>query len=74
MAAEEYGARLFSNGARPGGFVTSPVDMSPEARKRFLDGWQKGYQGSGNAHKVALLEGGMDFKAVGLPPEDAQFL
>jgi len=74
LSAEEYGARLFSNGARPGGFISSPLEMSDEARKRFLRSWQQGYQGGSNAHKIALLEGGMKFEAVGLPPEDAQFL
>lgn len=32
------------------------------------------YQGTGNAHKVAVLEEGMKFQSVGIPPEQAQFL
>ena len=32
------------------------------------------YQGSSNAHRVAVLEEGMKFQSIGIPPEQAQFL
>jgi len=32
------------------------------------------YQGSSNAHRVAVLEEGMKFQPIGIPPEQAQFL
>jgi HK97 family phage portal protein len=32
------------------------------------------YQGSGNAHRIAVLEEGMKFTSIGIPPEQAQFL
>ena len=32
------------------------------------------YGGAGNAHKVAVLEEGMAYKPISLPPEDSQFL
>ena len=32
------------------------------------------YQGSGNAYRVAVLEEGMKFQSIGIPPEQAQFL
>jgi hypothetical protein len=32
------------------------------------------YGGPGNAHKVAVLEEGMAYKPISLPPEDSQFL
>ena len=36
--------------------------------------WSAVYQGSGNAHRVAVLEEGMKFQPIGIPPEQAQFL
>jgi hypothetical protein len=32
------------------------------------------YGGAANAHKVAVLEEGMSYKPISLPPEDSQFL
>ena len=57
IAAEEYGATLFSNGASPGGVLEHPgVVKDP---KRVRDSWNAVYQGSGNAHRVAVLEEGV---------------
>jgi HK97 family phage portal protein len=42
--------------------------------QRVKDSWNTAYQGSGNAHKVAVLEEGMKFQPIGIPPEQAQFL
>ena len=72
IATEEYGASFFANGANPGGVLEHPgVVKDP---KRVRDSWNAVYQGSGNAHRVAVLEEGMKFQAIGIPPEQAQFL
>jgi HK97 family phage portal protein len=72
LATEEYGAKFFANGANPGGVLEHPgVVKDP---KRIRDSWNAVYQGSGNAHRVAVLEEGMKFQAIGIPPEQAQFL
>jgi HK97 family phage portal protein len=42
--------------------------------QRIRDSWNSVYQGSSNAHKVAVLEEGMKFQPIGIPPEQAQFL
>lgn len=72
LATEEYGASLFANGANPGGVLEHPgVVKDP---KRIRDSWNSIYQGSSNAHKVAVLEEGMAFKPIAIPPDQAQFL
>lgn len=73
-ATEEYGARFFGNGARPGGVMEHPANMSEEAQKRFKAGWQEIHGGLTNAHRVAILEEGMKYTQIGIPPEDSQFL
>jgi len=74
LAAQEYGARLFGNGARPGGVLTHPGRLSPEAQKRLEKSWTGAHEGLSNAHRLRILEEGMKFEAVGMPPEEAQFL
>jgi HK97 family phage portal protein len=71
-SAEEYGAKLFANGANPGGVLEHPgVVKDP---KKIRDSWNAVYQGSENAHRVAVLEEGMKFQPISIPPEQAQFL
>lgn len=72
IATEEYGAKFFGNGARPGGVLEHPgVVKDPE---KLRESWNKVYQGSKNSHKVAVLEEGMKYHSIGIAPEDAQFL
>ena len=72
LATEEYGASFFANGANPGGVLEHPGVIKDI--QRVKDSWNSAYQGSGNAHRVAVLEEGMKFQAIGIPPEQAQFL
>ena len=72
IATEEYGAKFFANGANPGGVLEHPGIVKDP--KRVRDSWNAVYQGSGNAHRIAVLEEGMKFQPVGIPPEQAQFI
>lgn len=72
LATEEYGARFFGNGARPGGVLEHPgVLKDPE---KLRQSWNKVYQGTRNSNKIAVLEEGMRYHEIGLSPEASQFL
>lgn len=72
IATEDYGAKFFANGASPGGVLEHPGTVKDV--KRVRDSWNALYQGSANAHKIAVLEEGMRYQAIGVSPEQAQFL
>ena len=72
LACEEYGASFFSNGANPGGVLEHPGVLKDPGKVR--ESWNAVYQGTNNAHKVAVLEEGMKYQQIGIPPEEAQFL
>jgi len=72
LATEEYGSRLFANDARPSVVLEHPGILKDPAKIR--ESWNKIYRGSENAHKVAVLEEGMQVKTLSMPPEQAQFL
>lgn len=72
LACEEYGASFFENGANPGGVLEHPGVLKDPAKVR--ESWQSVYGGSRNAGKVAVLEEGMKYQQIGIPPEEAQFL
>lgn len=74
LASEEFGARFFGNGARPGIVLEHPGKLGPEAYERLKGSWTERHQGVANSHKVAILEEGLKVQTIGIPPQDAQFL
>lgn len=74
LAAEEYGARFFANDASPGGVLEYPGRLSQEAVERIRKTWEMMFSGLSKKHRIALLEEGMKFHQISIPPEDAQFL
>ena len=72
IAAEEYGSKFFSNGARPSGILTHPNTVKDPAALRA--NWNAAYGSSSNASRVAVLEEGMTFVPLSLPNNEAQFL
>lgn len=74
LAAQEYGARFYSNGANTGGVITAPGRLNSEVIKRLKESWNRANSGNSNAHGTAILEEGMKYEKIGLDPEAAQFL
>ena len=72
IACEEYGAKFFANGAAPSGVLEHPGILKDPSRIR--ESWQQTFGGSGNAHKVAVLEEGMKYTPISINPQEAQFL
>ena len=70
LSAEEFGASFYKNGAYPGGVLEHPgVLKNPE---KVRESWNSIYQGSGNSHKIAVLEEGMHFSPITLNPDVLQ--
>jgi len=74
IAANEYGAQFFGNSGRPSGILIYPGKLDAEERQRLRDEWNQLHTGLTRAQRTAVLWGGMDWKAVSIPPEEAQFL
>ena len=72
LAAEEYGSKFFSNGARPSGVLTHPNAVKNP--KLLRDSWNAAYGGSSNSGRVAILEEGVKFETIAIPNNEAQFL
>ena len=74
IAMETFGSTFFGNGAKPGGYLEHPGKLSDEAHKRLKENWNNAQQGLTNAQRTAILEEGMKYTQLGIPPDDAQFL
>lgn len=72
IAAEEYGAKFYANGAAPSGVLEHPGVLKDPAKVR--DSWNAAFGGSSNSHKVAVLEEGLKYMPISISPNEAQFL
>lgn len=74
LATEEFGSRFFSNNAIAGGVYQHPGRLGKEARENLQKSLEKAHQGLTQSHRMMILEEGMKYEKIGIPPEDAQFL
>lgn len=77
-AASHWNKRLLDNSARPSGaLVYQPKEggnLSNEQYERLKRELEDGYAGAVNAGRPLLLEGGLDWKSMGLSPKDMDFM
>ena len=72
MATEEYGSKFFANGAQPSGVLEHPGVIKDAEKLRTA--WQAQFGGSGNSNRIAVLEEGLKYHPISIPPDQAQFL
>jgi len=71
MAMETFGSRYFGEGTHPSGIVTHTGQLADDNLRNAL---KESYAGLGKSHRLMLLEEGMKYEDIGIPPEDSQFL
>lgn len=69
---ERHAAKLFGNGAKPGGVLEAPGKLSAETSARIAASWHASLSGE-NTGRTAVLEEGMKFAPMALTSVDAQF-
>lgn len=74
LSLQEYSSRFFGNGAMPAGILKHPGTLEPDSRSNIRESWNDMHQGLSRAHRVAILEEGMEYVKLGVSPEDAQAL
>lgn len=74
LQVQSYGEKFFSKGGNTEGMFTIPGELKEDAFNRLKKDITSQYSGMTNAHKPMLLEGGLKYERLNIPPEDAQFL
>lgn len=74
MAAQEFGAKFFGQGATLSGVIELPGELSPEKAKALAASWARRHSGSTRAHLPGVLENGAAWKPIGITNDQAQFL
>lgn len=74
MQAQYFGVQFFKNGCHSTGVFETDSEYSDVAYDRLLKQLSERYFGLANAGRPLLLEGGLKFNKITIPPEDAQFI
>jgi HK97 family phage portal protein len=72
LALQEYVGRFFSNGAQPKGVLSTAAKLTPAQQQSLREQWQSKYAGAPNAHHLAILTGGLEFKNTSVDNDAAQ--
>ncbi|WP_338148759.1 phage portal protein [Brevibacillus laterosporus] len=72
--SDKFIGAFYANGTISRGILKVPDILHPEAKDRTREEWQKLNTGLNNAHKVAILDGGLDYQSLGMPLKDAEFI
>jgi HK97 family phage portal protein len=74
LAAEEFGARFFGQGAHLTGVVEMEANLDKGRAREMRDAFEASHSGLPNSHSIGVLTGGAKWKPISVSPEDAQFL
>jgi HK97 family phage portal protein len=73
-ATEEFGSSFFGHGTHPSGILTHPAKIGKEGEDGLRASWNKQQAGLSNAQRIAILQEGVTWTPLAVPPEAAQFL
>ncbi len=74
IAADEFSAGYFKDGARPDMALTTPGSMNAEQITQLREQWRERYSGMQKSRLPAVLAGGMDVKPISMNAQDAQLI
>ncbi|MDR0632222.1 MAG: phage portal protein [Holosporaceae bacterium] len=71
----KHNISILQNGGRPSGclVVKNSENLTDEQRQQLRSDIRNAYEGSTNAGRVMVLEGGLEWKEMGLSPKDLDF-
>lgn len=69
-----YNSKFFMNNAEPGYVLSTDQALTDEQFNRLKTQWDKEHKGLNNAHKIAILEGGLKPASVGTTHKDMEFI
>lgn len=74
IATEENHAKLFANGARPGGVLSVEGNLSQAAKDKLKESWAAAQAKLSNAFKTAVIDGNVKWNPMAMTGVDAQHL
>lgn len=71
--SKRWNTKFFYNSARPDAILTTEQKIGKEDREEIREKWFNKYGGWENAHKVAVLSHGLDYKQISVNQKDMDF-
>ncbi|PNQ81952.1 phage portal protein [Paenibacillus sp. F4] len=73
-AMEKFSSKFYKNGTSIGGVLKTDQKLDTPAKDRTREEWNKLYTGLDKAHRIAVLDAGLDYQSIGMPLKDAEFI
>ncbi|EID0057159.1 phage portal protein [Vibrio parahaemolyticus] len=74
IATQRHNAKIFENGTRLSGILSTDETLDDESIERLQASWKSAYGGTDNAGKVAVLENNLQYTNITMTNQDAQLL
>lgn len=74
LARAEFEGSFYRQGARIPGVLEHPGRLGKDGIKNLAESFSRWHGGSGDKHKVPVLEEGMHFNGISMPMQDMQFI
>ena len=74
IAGQKFTGKFYANGTMSSGVLKVPQPLNPEAKQVIRQEWEKFNNGIDNAHRVAILDAGLDYQSLGIKQCDAQYI
>lgn len=73
-SSQTYLKSFYSNGNLVRGILKVPTQLNKEAKTKVREEWEMFSTGLTNAHRIAVLDAGLEYQQLGLSQADAQFI
>jgi HK97 family phage portal protein len=73
LSIQNNTTKLFQNGAKPGGLLLAPGNISDKTAKDLKEYWDANFTGT-NAGKIAVLGDGLSFSSLSINAVDSQLI
>lgn len=73
LATEEFAARFYGQGARPGGLLTVPAAAAKDVPK-LREEWHKTFGSLSQTHKTAVMIEGTKYEPLAIKQSDAEYI
>lgn len=74
IAARDYGAMWFGKGGRVPMVIRHPAVLKPATIQKIRRQWEEVHGSLSQAHRVAILDEGMEAQKVGVPAQDSEYI
>jgi HK97 family phage portal protein len=74
MGMNSFNKKFYENGTMSTQVIKTDEFLNTESKSNIRAAWEKANAGLTNAHRVAILDGGLDIQTIGMPIRDMQFV